>query len=403
MSGYRDCLGQKYSKYLIATNLVGRLPNGMGPLAIAVYLRWKDVGYGTVGGLIALYVVATAVGGPVLGRIVDRRGQVAVLTVGSVLSAAGFALLAVLDDTGPMALAILFSGLFTPPLEPCLRSLWPSVLPDERTVATAYALDASLQQIVFVSGPLLVTGIAAVASPRAALWFTAAAMVVGSVAFACARPVREWRAEPHRADWIGPLRSAPLRRILTSLGCLGVALGVFSVGSVAYAEHADWPQLSGLLLGANAVGALVGGLVYGAARWDLPAGKQFSRLLVGLMLCYCLLATVAPPVVMIALMGIAGVFLSPVLACAFGIIGRVAPRGTVTEAFAWVVTVILAGNAAGSALAGAVERYGLRAIYVMPGAVLLLSVLVAATTRSVDEEDDAPAAPVPEPVAEVSG
>jgi len=49
---------------------------------------------------------------------------------------------------------------------------------------------------------------------------------------------------------------------------------------------------------------------------------------------------------------VSGVFLAPVLACSFTLVDRLAPSGTVTEAFAWVVAAVGAGSSLGSAASG---------------------------------------------------
>lgn len=46
---YRDCFAQPYAKYLLTTNLLGRLQNGMGPLSIALYLRSQQLTYAYIG------------------------------------------------------------------------------------------------------------------------------------------------------------------------------------------------------------------------------------------------------------------------------------------------------------------------------------------------------------------
>ena len=55
---------------------------------------------------------------------------------------------------------------------------------------------------------------------------------------------------------------------------------------------------------------------------------------------------------LLALAFLAGVMLAPSLACAFVVLDAEAPSGTVTEAFAWLVTAILLGTSAGSGIAG---------------------------------------------------
>jgi predicted MFS family arabinose efflux permease len=63
-------------------------------------------------------------------------------------------------------------------------------------------------------------------------------------------------------------------------------------------------------------------------------------------------------VAMTALMALAGVFLAPCIACAFILVDRHAPRGTVTEAFSWLVTTFTVGASVGTGLAGPVIEWG---------------------------------------------
>jgi MFS family permease len=370
LRNYAKVLAAPYAKHLIVSNLVGRLPNGMGVLAIVLFLRAHGIGYQRIGVLAAAYALASAVGGPALGRAVDRRGQAGVLTLAASGSAAGFTLLALsgADDGALTGIAVVVAGLFTPPLEPCLRSLWPDVLPSEETVASAYALDAALQEVIFVAGPLLVTALIAVAGAAGAVWATGLLAIAGTLAFVAARPVRAWRAEPRIPHWAGPLRSAPLRVLLLSFLCVGTAIGVLSIVVAAYGEREHHPGLAGYLLGANALGALIGGLLYGTRDWPGTPRGRAAWLLGALAVCYWPLASVAAPPVMLMLALLSGLFLAPVLACGFVIVGEVAPAGTVTEAFAWVVTIFVAGNSLGSAVAGSVvQQAGLAAAFLLPG------------------------------------
>ena len=48
----------------------------------------------------------------------------------------------------------------------------------------------------------------------------------------------------------------------------------------------------------------------------------------------------------------AGAGIAPTCASAYGLVERVTPAGTVTEAFAWLTTAMAVGTAAGAAAAG---------------------------------------------------
>ena len=57
---------------------------------------------------------------------------------------------------------------------------------------------------------------------------------------------------------------------------------------------------------------------------------------------------------MIVLMLVTGCFLAPALTVTFVLVGDLAPAGTVTEAFAWLITLFTTGAAVGSAVTGVV-------------------------------------------------
>jgi MFS family permease len=156
------------------------------------------------------------------------------------------------------------------------------------------------------------------------------------------------------------LRSRGLVVLLASLSGAGFAIGVLTVLVVSYAERQPVPGGAPALLALNAGGALVGALVYGAIRWRAPARARAVACACGLLLGYGLLATVPPPPYMAGLMLLTGLFLAPLLTVTFLLIGDLAPRGTTTEAFAWLVTLFACGSSAGSAVVGVVlDKAGL--------------------------------------------
>src|SRR6187551_1732156 len=83
-------LQTRHTGYLLFTSLLGRLPGAMAALAIVQLVRSTDGDFGFAGLVTAVYVVAGAVGQPLLSRLIDRFGQIAVLTISGVLSFASF-------------------------------------------------------------------------------------------------------------------------------------------------------------------------------------------------------------------------------------------------------------------------------------------------------------------------
>lgn len=207
--GYAALLRAPHVSRLLLGTLLGRLPAGMTALVIALALRDAGTPYSRIGLATAAYAISAAVGGPVLGRIVDRTGQPRVLLASAVVAGGGYALLALAPGSALAApLGAAIAGLAMPPLEPCLRSLWPDVV-EEKQLDTAYAFDSASQQILYVAGPLAVAGIAGAFSPVAALWVAAGLGLAGALIVATAGPARAWQAPPraHSSGLLGPLRS----------------------------------------------------------------------------------------------------------------------------------------------------------------------------------------------------
>ncbi|MEU5211324.1 MFS transporter [Streptomyces sp. NPDC020742] len=370
-AGYGELLRARHAARLLAGTLVGRLPNATASLSVVLFVRAEGGSYALAGSLAAVYGVCTAIGQPLLGRAVDRWGQPRVMLPAAVLSALGMALLAVAGPDLPVVpwAAVAIAGLFTPPLEGGLRALWPGVLRRADQVHAAYALDAVAQEVMYVVGPLLVTLCVGFWSAGVALLVINALGVLGALSVVVSGPSRRWRSGPREAHWLGALRSAGLRVLLGSFFFVGLALGSVEVAAVAYADERGGQVVASYLLSALSAGALVGGLVYGARAWPgRPEGRL--RLLIGLLALGYLPLVLVPGVAgMTALGGLAGLFLAPSLACAFVVVDRHAPKGTVTEAFSWLVTMFGVGAATGASVSGpAVGSGGAVAGFAVAGA-----------------------------------
>ncbi|MFD5626823.1 MULTISPECIES: MFS transporter [unclassified Streptomyces] len=385
-AGYLEILRARHAARLLVGTLTGRLPNATAAIAVVLFVRAEGGTYSLAGGLAAVYGIANAVGQPLLGRLVDLYGQPRVQLPAALVSALGMALFA-FSGTDPLPLAyaaMVVAGLFTPPLEGGLRALWPSVLRKEGQVHTAYAMDAVAQEIMFTVGPLLVTLCVALWSAEAALLVLNVIGVLGALSVVVSAPSRAWRSAPREAHWLGALRSAGLVALLGAFLFVGIALGSITVAAVSYSDGHGGDAVYGWLMAGIGLGALVGGTVYGARQWT-GAPERRLRLLVALLaVCYVPLTLVPGPVAMTALTALAGVFLAPCIACAFVLVDRHAPKGTVTEAFSWLVTTFTVGASVGTGLAGPVVEWG-GAVwgYAVPGAAGAAALVVLLATGRV--------------------
>ncbi|PWI19613.1 MFS transporter [Streptomyces sp. Act143] len=385
-AGYLEILRARHATRLLVGTLVGRLPNAIAAIAIVLFIRAEGGTYSLAGALAAVYGVANAVGQPLLGRLVDLYGQPRVQLPAAVLSALAMTVFA-FTGTEPPALsyaAVAAAGLFTPPLEGGLRALWSSVLHREDQVHTAYAMDAVAQEVMFTVGPLLLTLCASLWSAQAALLVLNVIGVLGALSVVVSPPSRAWRSAPREAHWLGALRSPGLLALLAAFLFVGGALGSIAVTSVSYADEHGGDVVYGWMMAGLGLGALVGGTVYGARQWTGEPARRLQVLVALLAACQLPLMLRPGPVLMVVLTVLAGLFLAPAIACAFVLVDRHAPRGTVTEAFSWLVTTFTVGSSVGTGLAGpVVERGGALWGFAVPGVTGGVSLLVLLATGRV--------------------
>jgi predicted MFS family arabinose efflux permease len=355
-------------------------------IAVVLFVRAEGGTYSLAGALAAVYGVANAVGQPVLGRLVDLHGQPRVQLPAALVSAAAMTVFA-LTGLEPLAVAyaaMAVAGVSTPPLEGGLRALWPVVLRREEQVHTAYAMDAVAQEVMFTVGPLLVTLCVSLWDERAALLVLNLLGVLGALSVVVSPPSRAWRSAPREAHWLGALRSPGLLALLGAFLFVGIALGSITVASVSYADGHGGDAVYGWMMAGLGLGALVGGSVYGARAWRGAPERRLRVLVASLAVCYLPLTLTPRAVPMVLLSVLSGVFLAPCIACAFIIVDRHAPSGTVTEAFSWLVTTFTVGASVGTGVAGPVVQAGGTVWgFAVPGAAGAVSLLVLLATGRV--------------------
>ncbi|MFG2027998.1 MFS transporter [Streptomyces sp. NPDC048825] len=383
---YLEILRTRHAARLLVGTLVGRLPNAVAAIAVLLFVRAEGGSYSLAGALAAAYGVSNAVGQPLLGRLVDLHGQPRVQLPAALVSALGMTVFA-FTGIGALPLAyvlMVVAGFFTPPLEGGLRALWPAVLRREDQVHTAYAMDAVAQEVMFTVGPLLITLCVSLWSAQAALLVLNVIGVLGALSVVVSQPSRAWRSAPREAHWLGALRSAGLLVLLGAFLFVGIALGSINVAAMSYADDNGGDVTYGWLMAAIGLGALVGGTVYGARQWSGAPGRRL-RVLVALLAVFYVPLTLTPgAVAMTALIALSGLFLAPCIACAFVLVDRHAPKGTVTEAFSWLVTTFTVGMSVGTGLAGPVVEWG-GAVwgFALPGVAGAVALLVLLATGRV--------------------
>ncbi|MGW3215382.1 MFS transporter [Streptomyces parvus] len=332
--------------------------------------------------LLAAVTVSAAIGGPVLGALLDRSPRPGRLLAGALaLYAAG--LTVVLGGLGRVPVAVtLLVAVVTGLLGPALSGGWTAQLP--RTVPAARlpranALDAMTFGVAGLAGPVLAGGAAeALGAPTA--------VVVSAVFIAAAAPAA-WRLPPVS----GPTarsQAAPVTGIVTS-GVRAIAgsrpLARATLTSVLSCAAQGMMIACLPLLGERAAG----GAGFGAALLSCAA---LSALLANAVLARhphaiapdtvlwaapllqaaaLALAATGGPVALVMAVTVMGLAEGPQLTALFAVRHREAPERLRAQVFTTGSSLKITGFAVGAAVAGALaDRF-------LPGALLIAAATAA--------------------------
>jgi MFS family permease len=387
VSAYLDILRHGRLGLLLGAALVARLPIGINGLAVVLFLREETGSFSVAGAVAGGLALGTGVGAPFIGRLVDRVGMRVLLPLAAG-NAATLLVLVALGSSGAATLVLVgvavVTGALFPPLGSVVRARFPELLRDvPHLIAPAYALDSVLLELGFVAGPLITAALVALFDPQAALMFSAATVVVGTVGFVLAVPPPvEAPGTRRRTGLLGPLREPGIQTLVITMFPVGLAIGALEVAVPAFTRDEGSPELAGVLLAVWAIGSAAGGFVYGLRPRRTPLPALHLRLTFVLPLAFVpVLASTSVPLMALLLLP-AGMLIAPILATRNELATSAAPRGMATEALTWPLTALLSGLSAGAALGGAlVDAADWRAAVVAAIAGAALGSLAGAARR----------------------
>jgi MFS family permease len=386
VSKYRSVLSVPGSPGLMLSALVGRMPLGMSSLAILLLVRGTHHSYTIAGVAVGAYAFASAASAPMQGRLIDRFGRMRVMipmAVAQAIVLVAFVLASSADASGAtlVPLAGLAGGLM-PPVSPTARALWRDVFTDPQVRDTAYALDSVVQEVAWVTGPLIVALVVGFTSPEVAVLLVATMCVIGTTLFVRSPLARGSGTRSAHEPRTSVLANHELRAMLAPIALTGVGIGAIEVGLPALALHAGSRPASGLLLALWSLGSMVGGLWYGARVWSSSLTHRYKLFLFGAIICTAPLIIARSIPEGIAASLLAGLMIAPMFSCQYALVARAAPSGAETEAFTWVTASLVAGLATGSAIAGAaIGLAGVSAPFVFSCLATSVAAMMALRTR----------------------
>jgi MFS family permease len=384
LSSYRAILARPGTALFSAAGIVGRMPISMLGLGVVLLVSFSTGSYGVAGSVSATQLLAGALAAIPLGRLIDRLGQSRVLVPAVLLFAVGLTGVCVSVRAGwPLATTYacaVLVGFSMPPVGSCVRSRWSYALTGEpRALQTAFALEAVLDEVVFIIGPILVTVLATAVDPVAGLGACVVLALIGTFLFTSQRateppprPRSAVRADRPTMPW---RTVAPVTVVCLALGA---QLGNAEVVTVAFTqEHGD-RRWSGLLLAIWALGSLLAGLVSGAVNWQRGPDVRLRWGTVILTLTMAPFTFVGSLPVMGVALFVAGLAIAPTLIATMSLTEQRVPPARLTEGMAFVQTGIVAGVAPGAAIGGAVvDAAGASPAYLVSIAAGLVGILAA--------------------------
>ncbi|MCR2051424.1 MFS transporter [Actinomyces bowdenii] len=390
-SPYSRVLAHPGARSFSAAGLIARFPMSMVGISTILAVESIYEEYFAAGLVSAVNIVAVAIGAPLLARLVDARGQSRVMVPATLASGAALAgLIAATTMRMPLVVIVVLSALaggLAGSMGSLVRARWTALLHTPEDIHTAFSLEAALDEVAFIIGPVLATALSTSPFlPVTSGWAAALVMqIVGGLWFLSQRATEPVpHAHGHAggqegeaaeagdgaapdgrgaASAGGGAPSAAPTRVLAHSAVLAIVLvflasgamfGALDIAVVSRTEEAGAPSAAGLLLAAWSAGSLTAALVYGSRSWGWPLWKQ---LLVGLVVFAAGTSTflAAPGLVILGvLMMITGMAIAPTITTGNNIIQVTVAPSQLTEGLAWVGTSLNIGVSLGSLLGGRV-------------------------------------------------
>ncbi|MEU2788077.1 MFS transporter [Streptomyces sp. NPDC007100] len=369
---------------IVTVGMASKLPSSMVELSLLLLVS-RTYSYGTAGLAVAFLAIGQCVTAPLRGRLIDRHSPRMVL-LGCLAGYTAATVLVLIAASGPGSAATVLVlsavlGATSPPVAVLMRTVWHNAA-EQGMFTTAMALDSAMMGTALVTGPVLASWLSLSFSAVVPLIVIAVltALVV------CLLLGTEVPPRPAgKRHWLGPLTSAPLRRLLIADGLFVLAVTATDVLLPIYATEHDAAVFTGAYLSALSVGSVLGSLALGTMPRFLARGPKLS-----ILLCVfaagggaLALAAQVSPVAVLVLSPVAGLVLGSVFGTLRTVGSDLAKEGEVTETMSWLTSLDMAGGAVGAAVFShlAVSEGSGTALALVP-VVVVLSAVAGWTART---------------------
>lgn len=367
--------------------LIGRLTSGMIGLALILPLSQLTGSYTMAGAVTASTMLGMALAAPFSGRLVDRFGQNRMLLIFAFLNLIWTSILIFCAQNNSSVLTLCLVGSMTGASRlstgTMARTRWAYVIqtlapgPRSHALQSAYAFESIIDEVVFISAPILVTWLCTSIHPLAGLVCCGISFVIGAVALAL-----QHRTQPmieERSQKQSPAMSIlGIRIIFAAVLCIGISAGALEVIVVARADALGGLSITGLLLATLSISSMISGFWYGGRSFKLTAPILWLRCM-GLLFLALLPFALAPNLSILALaLLIAGLAIAPTAISGQVLTERILPISILNEGMSLVVTAMILGMAFGSWLSGLmIDKLGMYLPAMLPAIAVLTALVIA--------------------------
>jgi MFS family permease len=362
LAAYRTVLALPGVAALTAVSFLARIAPSAATITLTLHVVLTlGHGYAAAGLVGAASTIGMAVGAPLLGRLVDRRGLRTMLSLTLCAEAVFWAVAPWLSYPALLVGAFL-GGLLGMPVYSVVRQSLGAMVPAQHR-RPAFALDSMSVEMSYIIGPAVGTLLAVQLSTSTAIWIVGAGWIASGVALWLLNP-------PTRApETSGAAKPGPVHEWL-DLRLLGALLA--TTAAVVLIFGTEISMIAGLQTSGQAatiavvnavwcIASLTGGFLYGAAR----RSPSLFVLVTGMGVATLLVAAAGPWWSYALLLVPAGLLCAPSLAASSEAVSGLAPehaRGLVTGLHGSAITV---GAAISTPVAGLLIDVGSPAVAVI--------------------------------------
>ncbi|WET77010.1 MFS transporter [Amycolatopsis sp. QT-25] len=381
---YRELFSAKGSLAFSAAGLVARIPVPMMGIGIITMLAQTRGDYGLAGLVSAAFTLSTALLGPQVSRLVDRRGQSRILVPVTGISVLALGALLLCARSGAPVWTLYVSAVlagFMPSMAAMVRARWSRLYRGSPRLHTAFALESVVDELTFVIGPALSVALCTTVFPEAGPLVAVVFLVAGVLLFVAQRETEPPVLPPSGTSGSSAIRLGAVRVLVLTLVAGGVIVGTVDVVSVAFARQAGSPSAAGIVVSVYAVGSAISGLVFGTLKLAVTPPRLLLIGTAGTAASVMPLLVVDGVVSLCAVVFVAGFFFSPTMIVVMGMIEKIVPAEKLTEGMTWAITGLSIGVALGAAVSGEiVDRFGPDggfAVAVAAGGLIILIALLS--------------------------